>query len=85
MSTINYTTEIKEFISKRKSKDELQDFFAEKNIKPSDYEDFKRLIIFAIEQDASTDIVEFLINQRKEKNANFEIIDKYEGSEKIIN
>eukprot|EP00833_Pecoramyces_ruminatium_P007474 jgi/Orpsp1_1/1181506/evm.model.c7180000077429.2 len=35
-------------------------FFLEKKIKPSDYDDYKILIIFAIEENTSNEIVEFL-------------------------
>jgi len=72
MSTGNYISEIKELI-KNNDKNDLEIFFLEKEIKSSEEndEDFKKLIIFAIEQNISIDIVECLINKQTDRNVNF--------------
>jgi len=64
---------IKNIIEKNQSINRLKEYFYDNNIDPSDYNDFKNLIIYAIDKDASNEIVTFLFDQSQYRNANFEV------------
>ncbi|ORX79386.1 ankyrin [Anaeromyces robustus] len=78
MSNKNFQLEIQEILIQN-NKNLLKNYFSKSNIKPSD-NDLKDLIIFAIENDVPNDMIIFLLDQRQDKNVNFEIKD---GRKKI--
>jgi len=76
MSETDHLYNIKNIIiEKNQSITRLKEYFCDNTINPSDYNDFKDLIIYAIDNEASDEIVTFLLDQRQDKNANFEIVE----------
>jgi len=76
MSDTDHLFNIKNIIiEKNQSETHLREYFCDNTINPSDYNDFKDLIIYAIDNEASNGIVTYLLDQRQEKGANFEIVE----------
>jgi len=72
MSVKEHLYNIKNIIrEKNQSITRLREYFYDNNIIPSDYNDFKHLITYAIEREASNEIVIFLFDQRQNRDANF--------------
>jgi len=72
MNSEDKLEKIKQLISK-KSLPELKRFFEEYSILADDYNNFNELLIYAIENDTSNEIVEYIIHSRADKNLNFAI------------
>jgi len=75
MNNTDHLLNIKNIIEKNQSITHLRKYFSDNTINPSDYNDFKNLIIYAIEKKASNEIITFLLDQRQDKNANFEMVE----------
>jgi len=73
MSETDHLFNIKSIIEKKQGITHLREYFSDYTINPSDYNDFKNLIIYAIDNEASNEIVTFLLDQKQDKDANFEI------------
>jgi len=73
MNFENNSEKIKKLIS-NKSLLELKKFFEEYSILADDYNNFNEILIYAIENNTSLEIVEYIIHIRADKNLNFSIV-----------
>jgi len=82
MSDTDHLFNIKNIIiEENQSETRLSEYLNDNKINPSDNNDYKDLIIYAIDNEVSNEIVTFLFKQRQEKDANFEI--EEDGKKKI--
>lgn len=50
---------------------ELKNYFNINNLESKDYNNFNDILIYSIEKNASTEIIEFIMDKRYDKNLNF--------------
>eukprot|EP00833_Pecoramyces_ruminatium_P018488 jgi/Orpsp1_1/1192520/evm.model.d7180000093948.1 len=63
---LEYGNNILEFIRNNKLT-EIKDYIEENNIKSEDFDEFDSILLYSIENNASTDIIEYIISLRKNK------------------